>query len=230
MQKRWHSFSGRVERTVGQDVVTVTNFQVYDRENPNDVYYTAQTQQEAVDWVLANFRLLPVGRFRTRAVTETNVVSVKKAQFLVPLTPVGEFEFQTTLLTTRGYWDVFLTTTGGPPLQAINFAFAIHVLPLGLLFNRLDNEQQGVGIQNLVLKDSPPIPDVLFDDVGWFVYESFVRITGSALAHDPPFHSKSKRVIPAGSVLVPVIGVDFGVDIAEATIAFGCRFRCLTQN
>jgi len=226
--KQWYSHSGHVDETtvdteISSWVVVDTRF--------NRTVYTTTTFDDATEWF--NKQSIAYRRFlEVRGVGESSFIA--RGQFVVPLFPAPIFDAPGTILTTRGFWDVILDASlGGTRIRTVaNFAMGLVVLPVASVYDLVDDQ----GTPRYQVKDGDLLPDILTDDAGWFVYESFARITETTtpVAFDPPFHSKAKRNFAGGSALAMVVGYDVsGFDDEEPTVSrltFGCRFRILVEN
>jgi len=221
-QKRWYAFSGLLQRVLTESTEVVgTAIQVFRFGRP---VRTFETFAEAMTYVDA--QPFP-NQFQIREVEVTiDQPAATKGVALVPLTPLPVFTRPGKVLTTRGFWDVQSVTV--PRGNVSNFAFGMCFLPVKSVYDQVPVEQ-GRAIRYDLISDAF-VPDPLLDDVGWFAYDSFVRVT-TDVNQDPPFHSKSQKKFPAGSVLCVVAGVEVGVDSLQSLrLDFGIRFRILIED
>lgn len=219
--KRWFAYSGFFNGSFG---VASTIIEVYDRRNDRPVA-TFATEEEANTYISSQ----PFDpRIYLRVRSSTGTKPTRGGVFRVDLTPLPVFDRPFTILRTRGFWDTIASPTGLTATTAVNFAFGLHVMPVGAVYSRAVDP-------NDVLVYTPAavdqLPNPLLDDVGWFAYESFVRLVAQQanVVHDPPFDSKSKRKVPANSALVCVGASEIGLEASNLNATFGIRFRMLVD-
>jgi len=232
-RKQWYSFSGHVDaRQVSSSVTGWEVVQINARGDFVRVVQQFATFAEAEMYIqgLSSF----IQQFREiRAVGAEEVI--RTGQVLCPLQPLPLFDEPGTILTTRGFWDVTLDVLEGTTRvrTVANFAFGLLVMPILPAYKINSTNEEGV--RSYSVNQGGLFPNILLDDAGWFVYESFARITQTAtpVSFDPPFHSKAKRKVPAGSAIMCVLGYDIGQITENANVAnltFGIRFRMLVEN
>ena len=196
-RKRWYSFHGIVARTLSASTeVTQSVWQVVVTAT-NEVVETFETQEQAIQYVIDNRLFPPTYRTIQNVVTTFNPAD-SEGHFLVPLTPLPVFSQGGTVLTTRGFWDVVVSTV--PTGNVATFAFGLCFLPVGSIYDISTETVQDVPVDSYTLKSDLNLPRPLFDDIGWHAYDSFVRLT-TRLAQDPPFHSKTRKRFSAHSAL-----------------------------
>jgi len=225
--KRWLAFDGHVDAVA--NAVVVPKYQVWNTID-STIYGLFDTleQAQAAKQQLIDDGIVP--GFLSNAIRISridNTDPVKIGQFAVSLTPVVYFDRQATLLTTRGFWDTTLRLPTATPATVATFSLGITLVPRKILYEITDSTDEMDEV--IVQRTKPPIPNVLTDDVGWHVYESFARIVQGTINHDPPFHSKSKRIIKPGDTLLAVIGFAITDAVNTVSLTFGVRFRCLVD-
>jgi len=224
--KRWHAFSGLLQRTLSETVEVVsTTWEVFHR-NTAEVLFTAATRDEAVAWFTANTRSYNFNLGLRDVEVSTKTPAVSKGTAIVPLTPLPVFTSPGKVLTTRGFWDVVSTASPSGPVS--NFAFGMLFLPVSAVYKRTELGDPPSTLYSL--QDPIGVPDPLLDDPGFFCYDSFVRVT-TDVNQDPPFHSKTQKRFPAHSVLCVVAGVEVAVEnLQSLRLDFGIRFRVLIET
>jgi len=231
-RKQWYSFSGHVD---AQQVSSmITGWEVIETVGSTErVRAQLPTLEAAEQWILDNVREILRRFYSVRGVGSQEVI--RSGQVLCPLQPLPLFDSPGTILTTRGFWDVTLDVLDGTTRRrtVANFAFGLLVMPILPAYKINSVNEQGV--RSYSVNEGGLFPDILLDDAGWFVYESFARITETQtpVSFDPPFHSKAKRKIPANSAIMCVLGYDIGLITETANVAnltFGVRFRMLVEE
>lgn len=231
---RWYAFSGLLSRVLSNTTEVVsTIYEVVEIYFFSEVEtWEFETLQEAQDFVkeYPDNGQLPGStlEIRERAVTET-FPAVQKGVAFVPLVPFPVFTRPGKVLTTRGFWDVASTTN--PAGSVSNFAFGMTFLPTKVVYKvGMSPNPAEPNVKVFQIRDNIDIPDPLLDDVGWFTYDSFVRVT-TDVNQDPPFHSKTNKRFPANSVLAVVAAVEVQVDnLQSLRLDFGIRFRVLIEQ
>lgn len=229
LRKSWFSYSAHLD--ISSVSTTIDMYELYDTRDGR-VRSTHATEAEAE----AALRSLPSffqRLFAIRGVGSTEVI--RRGQQVVPVSPLPVFDVPFRILATRGFWDTTLDILRGTTRvrSVANFAIGMIVLPVKSVYVNTAGEGE---VPSLSLRSPQDFPDILLDDAGWFVYESFVRITetGNLTTFDPPFYSKAKRKVPANSAVAMVIGYDItGLDregLTAANLTFGCRWRMLVEK
>lgn len=224
--KRWIGFTGHYD---AQEVATTKiSFEVVNRFT-GEVAGVFETRAEAETFRVNTYGF--GGGWLTRQVNVPEAL-ITRVQYLIPLFPPIVFSEAVTILATRGFWDVTITARQGTtPIRTVsNFAMGMTVQPRRVLFD--EGEEEGMEFIDYIEPDDNAVPNLLTDDIGWFVYESFARVTESAqINHDPPFYSKSKRRVPANSGVAMYVDVDLDAfqtaNITATSFTFGCRGRML---
>lgn len=243
-RKRWYAFSGIVEQkqsTAG--IIDVTGYEVF-RENTQEViasfdnYGHALTYIDTViipEWQARGISADVVRRIyviRSQKV-EKAIPALQHLTYLVPLNPVPAFTSPGKILTTRGFWDVAVATS--PTGEVANAAFGMVMMPIGSVA-KVSRTQAASDAPYLLdyewFDDTNPtwqLPDPLYDDPGFFCYDSFVRVT-TQINQDPPFHSKTQKKFAANSMLVVIASVEVSVEnLQTLDVDFGIRFRVLIE-
>lgn len=213
-RKEWYAFDAHVDQNF-TDVSENTEYEVIHRVWRHTLM-TFGNRAEAEAYV----RQDPRGR--ELLVNQTVTMNpVATGQAVAVVTPLPVFDRPFTHLATRGFWDTTLTL-GNRTTTVATFSFGMVFLPVKSVYNI---QETGYSF-----RDQSVYPDVLLENAGWHVYESFARIVGGSVQHDPPFYSKAKRKVSAHSALLVVLG--FSVRAATQTnvnLTFGARFRMLIQ-
>lgn len=227
MRPQWYAYSGIINRKLSETTEIIsTTFEVYSLIEGR-VLATFSSYGSAEDYITTNLG----GNFGLNRIRENEVTVKSPAQqrgiALVPLEPLPIFNRKGTVLVTRGFWDV--TSITSPLGNVSNFAFGLTFLPVAVVYD-VESSVQFPQLLTYVLRDSPKVPDPLLDDVRWFCYDSFVRVT-TDVNQDPPFYSKSKRKFSAGECLCAVFAVEVQVESLQSlSLRAGIRFRTLIQH
>lgn len=226
-RKRWYAFSGLVQRQLSSSTeITQLGFELFWTTESLGFYPTLEDAQAALEAddaahrnrIAAQYRIVQQSSVQTFFAPQSGIV-------IVPLTPLPVFTRPGKILTTRGFWDVASVTN--PQGNVSNFAFGMTMLPVSKVFAVTIGDD---GVEQYVYRGSNRLPDPLLDDIGWFCYDSFVRVT-TDVNQDPPFHSKTTKKFPAHSALACIASVE--VDVAQLTslrLNFGIRFRMLVEH
>jgi len=179
--------------------------------------------------LLANKVLYNRGIIIREVAVTKEVPALQKGFAFVPIQPLPLFTRPGQVLTTRGFWDVQSTTS--PAGIVSNFAFGMTFLPTKVVYKVGASPNPNEEVDEVYqVREDISIPDPLLDDVGWFAYDSFVRVT-TDVNQDPPFHSKTNKRFPPNSVLAVVAAVEVSVDnLQSLRLAFGIRFRVLIEH
>ena len=222
----WYAYTGILNRQLSEETEVIsTRYDVVDRRLGRVV---AQFDTASDAFIYTRSQGVPSSLFEVEqnVVTSTNPAS-QRGVALVPLHPLPIFRTGGTVLATRGFWDVASKTV--PSGIVSTFAFGLTFLPVKTVFERVTDPQFPfvLGYRQV---DIPSIPDPLLDDVRWFCYDSFVRVT-TDVNQDPPFYSKSKRKFSANECLCAVAAVEVQVgSLQSLTLSVGLRFRVLIQS
>jgi len=233
-RKRWYSFSAHIDSNRVSS--SVDFWEVVETVGLRErVVHTADSFEAAEDWIQDNIRANIRHFYSVRGVGEQTVL--RRGQALAPIQPLPLFETPATILTTRGFWDVTLDVLDGTTRvrSVANFAFGLLVMPIKPAYLIEETLQDDIPVRSYRVNRGAVFPDILLDDAGWFVHESFARITETEnpVSFDPPFHSKARRKIPAGSAIMCVLGYDINLLTETANVAnltFGARFRVLVED
>lgn len=224
--KRWQAFDLHADKTFS-NVIVNTNYEVkwFGR-----TLETFATLDEATAYKSG---LLNPTHVEVIENIQRETLPVNTGQAVCAVTPLQLFDEGATLLRTRGFWDVTLSL-GSRRTTVATFSFGLTFLPVKVVYT-ITEERDGNNSSDVFYKyelnSVDNIPDVLLDDVGWHVYESFARIVGGSVQHDPPFDSKSKRRIPPNSALCAVCGFSFaGNEQTNVALTFGARARMLIAS
>lgn len=226
----WYAYSGIINRRLSETVEVIsTEWEVFDRAIGR-VVATFGNEADAVFDAQIRSRRGGLGRYEVQQVqsTVTNPAS-QRGVALIPLSPLPIFKQGGTVLATRGFWDVQSKTV--PAGIVSTFAFGLCFLPVGVVFDINPLEKFPFISSFTVRRDPPPpVPDPLLDDIRWFCYDSFVRVT-TDVNQDPPFYSKSKRKFGENECLCAVISVEVQVaNLQSLSLQAGIRFRVLIQS
>jgi len=229
--KRWYAFSGIVNRELSSVTeITGTSYEVFS-QLLNNVLATFNTLTEA-ELFLSELDEFSRRFARIRESQATQMVPAQsRGTFLVPLVPLPIFTRPGKVLTTRGYWDV--QGRAVPATNVFNFAFGAHFMPISTIFERSSaTPPHADTFEVYTYRDAAPVPDPLIDDVGWFAYDSFVRIQVTpAVSQDPPFHSKTNKNFRENHALVVVGSIDLAAtDLTSLSVSFGIHFRVLVVH
>lgn len=221
--KRWMGFDAHLDTDFSGASTSNTVFEVV---RFGRVFVRFSTLEDAQAWI-ASQNVFVRDQYSIRENQTVSREPVFTGQALATITPLPLFREPGTVLRTRGFWDTTLSIGSGPATVA-TFSFGMFFMPMKSVYE-LGHDDNGV--PSYSFHNDATVPDILLDDVGWFVYESFARIVGGSVQHDPPFDSKSKRNFKAHSALIVACGFTVKTPtVTKVDLTFGARFRMLVDD